>query len=570
MSDSPVEEIKNRLDIVDVVREYVNLEKAGSNYRAPCPFHAEKSPSFFVNPSRQMWRCFGGCNDGGDMFSFVMRIEGVEFSDALRMLAKKAGVELRRQDPKEETKKKRLSDICELSTMFFEKQMQSSSKGKKGVEYLKERGIREDVIKEWRIGYAPTAKSALSQFLIGEGYKTEELLEAGVSVGKGKQPFDRFSGRLMFPIFSVSGQVVGFGGRVFLENDDRAKYINSPATILYDKSSVLYGIHRAKVGIRRSNFAVVVEGYTDVILSHREGYDNVVSSSGTALTKEQLRVLRRYTDTLLTAFDMDSAGGSATEKGVDLARKEGFDVKVIIMPEKMDPADVILENPEKWQELVDEAQPVMHFYFRNAFSLHDKQDARGKRKIAEKLLPEIKKVENSIERAHYISELANELSVSEEVLTGELSGIKSESQEKREILQKEKKTKREVLEEKVASLCVKNEEVLSKLKKKDFSLLSSKMSSFLLVLYEKKPEKDLSEEQKSLLSYFSALPDYGEDIDVEKEVKHCLNEIKKMNIRDKLSEIGEKIKIAEQKGEPEKEEKLIKEFQKYSKELQNL
>ncbi len=568
MLDSPVDEIKNRLDILDVVREYINLERAGSNYRAPCPFHSEKSPSFFVSPSRQSWRCFGGCNDGGDMFSFVMRIEGVEFVDALRILAKKAGVELRKQDPQKESKKKRLFDICELAALFFEKQRENASKGKEASSYLLERGIKEESIKEWRIGYAPTAKSSLSKFLIGKGYRVEELVEAGVSVGK--QPFDRFSGRIIFPIFSVSGQVIGFGGRVFLENDERAKYINSPVTPLYDKSSVLYGLHRAKVGIRREKFVVVVEGYTDVILSHQEGYENTVSSSGTALTSSQLEILRRYTESLYTAFDMDSAGGSATEKGVDTARKMDFDIKVIMMPENMDPADVILNDPKQWEKLIREAQSVMDFYFHHALSLHNVSEAKGKRKIVEALLPEIKKVENSIERAHYISKLSNVTSVSEEVLLGELSAVKKEAVSKDEEKKEEKKTKMDRLEERVASLCAKNKEILSEINEKDLSFLGKEISSLLLSLKEGVKEDSFSEKERELLDYFSLLPNNTEPENETKEVEECLKEIKRIDIREKLKEIGYQIKEAESYGEKEKEERLTKKFQDYSKKLQEL
>ncbi len=571
MLDSPVDEIKNRLDILDVIREYVNLEKAGSNYRALCPFHSEKSPSFFVSPSRQIWRCFGGCNDGGDMFKFIMRVEGVEFVDALRILAKKAGVELRKQNPKEESKKKRLFDICELSTLFFEKQLKSSSKSKELQEYLEKRGIKEESVQIWRVGYAPTAKDALSRFLIGKGYSQKEIAEAGVSVVKGSYCFDRFRGRLIFPIFNISGSPVAFGGRVVFKGDNRAKYINSPSTILYDKSDILYGMHRAKVGIRREKFAVIVEGYTDVMLSHQAGYENTVSSSGTALTSRQLSILRRYTENLFTAFDMDSAGGSATKKGIDLALKQGFDVKVMIMPKDTDPADLILENPKKWEESVKEARSVMDFYFHNALSLYDSDSAKGKRKIAETLLPEIKKIENSIERAHYVSKLANLLSVNEEAVANELSKVGKENKDKEakeECKEAQKKTKREMLEERVVSICVKNETILSSLEEGEISAVRGSMFSLLSSLRKGVSEKELGEEERSILDHFSLLPDEGDTSGADKEVKICLREIRKIEIKDKLREIEEKIREAENKGNVEEEEELIKKFQNYSKELQ--
>ncbi len=568
MLNSPIDEIKNKLDILDVIREYVTLEKAGSNYRALCPFHSEKSPSFFVSPSRQIWRCFGGCNDGGDMFKFIMRIEGVEFADALRILAKKAGVKLQKQDPEKESKKKRLSDICDLSALFFEKQLQNSLKGKKVREYLQKRGFKDSSIKLWRIGYAPMAKDSLSRFLIGEGYTSKELFEAGVSVGKGNSCFDRFRGRLMFPISNISGQVVGFGGRVVFENDERAKYMNSPSTPLYDKSTILYGMDKAKVGIRRDKFAVMVEGYTDVILSHQEGYANTVSSSGTALTSFQLQILRRYTEDLFTAFDMDFAGGSATKKGVDLARKAGFDVKVVIMPEKMDPADLILSDPKKWEDKIKNASSVMEFYFENALSLYDKNDPKGKRKIAEQLFPEIKMIENSIERSHYVSKLADILGVSEESVLEEMSRVKTEKQVSEKEPQSKIKSKRSMLEERAASICIKNRAVLSEMKEEDISLLGE-FAPLISNLYTGVSEEKLSDKEKSALDYLSVIPDQTDSEDVVKELESCVKEIKKMNIKNKLIEIEEKIKQLDE-TQTEEEDRLIKEAQNYSKKLQNI
>ncbi len=427
MIDSPIQEIKNKLDIVDVIKEYVNLEKAGSNYRALCPFHQEKTPSFFVNQARQIWRCFGGCSEGGDMFQFVMRIEGVEFGDALRILAKKAGVELKKQNKEVETKRKKLLDICETATSFYERQLWGSKKGEEVKKYLTERKITEESIKKWRIGYSPTAKDALSKFLIGEGYKKEDLAEAGVSTGKGGYIFDRFRARIMFPVFNLSGYPVAFGGRVFFEKDERAKYINTPATMLYDKSAVIYGMHNAKVGIRHNGFAVVVEGYTDVILCHQVGFQNVVASSGTALTPRQLDVLRRYTKKLLTAFDMDEAGGSATKKGIDLALEKEFDVRVIMMPEKEDPADIVSRSSEEWERYTKEAKPIISFYFKNILSKYDLSDPHEKGKAAKELLPEIKKIKNSIERSHFVSELSRILGVSEDSVYEELEKVREES-----------------------------------------------------------------------------------------------------------------------------------------------
>lgn len=569
MIDSPIQEIKNKLNIVDVIKEYVNLEKAGSNYRALCPFHQEKTPSFFVNEARQIWRCFGGCGEGGDMFQFVMRIEGVEFGDALRILAKKAGVKLSKQNKEVETKRKRLFDINEIATSFYERQLWESKKGELVRKYLLERGIKEGSIKEWRIGYSPAKKDTLSNFLIGEGYKREELVEAGVSTGKEGYSFDRFRARIMFPIFNLSGYPVGFGGRVYFKEDKRAKYVNTPSTILYDKSGVMYGMHSAKIDIRKSGFAVIVEGYTDVILSHQAGFKNVISSSGTALTTRQLDILGRYTKKILTAFDMDEAGGKATKKGIDIALEKEFDVRVIMMPEGKDPADIIRENKEKWGECIKNAKPVIQFYFKNILSKYDLSDPHEKGKAGKELLPEIKKIKNSIERSHFVTELARVLGASEDSIYEEMNKIKSEeiSRENEDIKEKKKKTRRELLEEKIACFCIKDESFLKKIEEKDTELLNEDIKNIFKFL--KKEKEKLSKEEEDLLNYFSFLS-YDEETNKEEEFLSCLKEMKKESIKRKLQETEEKIKKAEMDNDEKLEEELIKQFQEYSKQLQSL
>lgn len=569
MIDSPIQEIKNKLNIVDVIKEYVNLEKAGSNYRALCPFHQEKTPSFFVNEARQIWRCFGGCGEGGDMFQFVMRIEGVEFGDALRILAKKAGVKLSKQNKEVETKRKRLFDINEIATSFYERQLWESKKGELVRKYLLERGIKEGSIKEWRIGYSPAKKDTLSNFLIGEGYKREELVEAGVSTGKEGYSFDRFRARIMFPIFNLSGYPVGFGGRVYFKEDKRAKYVNTPSTILYDKSGVMYGMHSAKIDIRKSGFAVIVEGYTDVILSHQAGFKNVISSSGTALTTRQLDILGRYTKKILTAFDMDEAGGKATKKGIDIALEKEFDVRVIMMPEGKDPADIIRENKEKWGECIKNAKPVIQFYFKNILSKYDLSDPHEKGKTGKELLPEIKKIKNSIERSHFVTELARVLGASEDSIYEEMNKIKSEeiSRENEDIKEKKKKTRRELLEEKIACFCIKDESFLKKIEEKDTELLNEDIKNIFKFL--KKEKEKLSKEEEDLLNYFSFLS-YDEETNKEEEFLSCLKEMKKESIKRKLQETEEKIKKAEMDNDEKLEEELIKQFQEYSKQLQSL
>lgn len=572
MTDSPIEEIKNKLDIVDVVREYVNLEKTGTNFRAPCPFHFEKTPSFFVNPSRQIWRCFGGCNEGGDMFSFVMKIEGVEFKDALRLLASKAGVKLKKQNKEEESKKKKLNDIYELTTLFFEKQLRQSKKGQEAKKYLTQRKINEDSIKKWRIGYAPLAKSSLSDYLIGEGYKREEIISAGVSTGKDNYSFDRFRGRLIFPIFNLSGYPVGFGGRVVHENDNRAKYVNSPSTELYDKSSILYGLNFAKNEIRRKGFATIVEGYTDVILTHQEDHQYTVSSSGTALTEKQIEIISRYSKKLFTAFDMDEAGVAATKKGLGVALEKGLDVKIVVMPKGKDPADIISTDSKEWSKSIEKAVSVVDFYFENTIDKYDLNDPHQKGVAAKEILQEVKKIKNNIERSHFTSKLADILRVSEETVIEEMEKINIDEKKEKEIekidSKKTKKSRRELLEERIIYTLLNNKKCIESINTEDLIFFRKGFQN--IIQYLKDETKKLTKEEEDIINDFSLLPFFEIDCMPEEEIKMCIKEIKKEEIKTKLKEIEKEMKVAEEKNDEKKEEELAKKFKEYSKKILDL
>ncbi|MDD5750373.1 MAG: DNA primase, partial [Candidatus Pacebacteria bacterium] len=430
MPDSTIQQIKDRLDIVEVVSSYIKLEKTGINLRAACPFHGEKTPSFFVSPTRQMFKCFG-CGESGSVFDFVMKMEGIEFGDALRLLARKAGVQLPDYHPEIQTKKNRLYEICETSCLFFEKQLHSSNNGQQVLKYLAGRGLTEESIKKWRLGYAPDQWRSLSDFLVGKGYRREEILEAGLAVAseKGGDSYDRFRGRIIFPVFDLNSQVVGFGARVFEKPGEKAekgaKYINSPATPLYDKSRVLYGLNFAKTEIRRNDQCILTEGYMDVILSHQAGFANTVAASGTALTNLHLKTIKRYTNNLLMAFDADAGGDAATTRGIDLAIGEELNVKVILMPKGLDPADVISQNPEQWAKLIESAQEIMSFYFETALNRFDAALPSGKKQIAQFILPYLKKISNAIVRSHWAQKLADILQVSEGAVLEEMARIET-------------------------------------------------------------------------------------------------------------------------------------------------
>ncbi|MCJ7786793.1 DNA primase, partial [Patescibacteria group bacterium] len=591
--------------IVEVIGSYIKLQKAGANYRALCPFHSEKRPSFFVSPARQIWHCFGGCSLGGDMFKFVMKIEGVEFGDALRILAQKAGVELKRQTPeyKEwQTERNRLYEVCDLATKFFEKQIEESKTGKEAKKYLLDRGIKEESIKKWRVGYAPDVWQGLADFLTSRGYGQEEIEKAGLGLSSEKGSFyDRFRGRIIFPVFDLNSQVIGFGGRVFKEKDQKeiAKYVNTPNTLLYDKSRVLYGLNKAKGEIRKRDSCILVEGYTDVIMVSQAGNANVAATSGTALTPYQLKILKRYSENLLTAFDMDIAGDTATKRGVDLAQDRGFNIKVITMPQASDPADIISKSPKDWEKLVGEAKSILDFYFKTTFALSDPKTPEGKREISKILLPVIKRIPNKIEQAFWIQELAKKLEVKEESVEEELkktkdlpsvySGSEEGSEGKENLLELKKKTRKELLEEQILTFILKSPENLDLIAKKEISFFSPQISQILT--YFKKSQdfpalssfhgtprqikalkKNLPLELIDLINYLSLKAEVGElDLpDPKEEFKNCLKEIRILEIKNKLGQFSRNIKKAEEEKDLPKIKKLLGEFNSHSKSLRDL
>lgn len=613
MLDSQIEEIKNKLNVVDVVGGYIKLTKTGANYRGVCPFHSEKKPSFFVSPARQMWKCFG-CGAGSSIFDFVMKIEGVEFGDALKILAQKAGVELKRENPQLRTERQRLYEICELACLFFEKQLVSGNIGKEAKEYLLKRGITEESIKKWRIGYSPDTWQGLSDFLVGKGYNRNEIVKAGLAVekeGNRSDSYDRFRGRIVFPVFDLNSQPVGFGARVFEKPGDTgqakaetAKYINTPQTLLYDKSNILYGLNNAKLAVRKKNQCVVTEGYTDAILCHQAGFENTVAASGTALTSQHLNILKRYSENLLLAFDMDIAGDSATKRGINLAQDRGFNIKIIeTYSGAKDPADIILEDPKNWEKLVNEARSIMDYYFDSAFSAFNKDLAEGKKEIGKIVLPAIKRLPNKIEQSYWAQKLSQKLDIREEAVLEELRKVKFDEVFPREKnsglktdLSQDKKLgpegRKKLLEEKIISLVLKNPENLNLVEDSHYPFFSDKTKIFLEGLkkfvgeqkLEAKEEKDFKAifaniasnispevgfqtDLKNFLAAFSLRSEVEYEEDGCEEIKLCILQLKNINIKEKLNKASKDIKEAEKAQDHQKVNNLIEEFNKLTKEL---
>ncbi len=425
---TPVEQIKSRLSIVDVVGSYIKLDKAGGSFKALCPFHTEKSPSFNVSPSRDAYYCFG-CNRGGDIFSFVQEIEGIEFIDALKLLAERAGVELRSENRGDRSERDRLLAVMDAACDFYQSEMKKNSAVG---EYLTNRGLTDKTIADFRIGYAPLDWRQCYDHLKRAGYSDEEIEKGGLTKKvEGKGYYDRFRGRVTFPIFDHNGRVVAFSCRVFGDQKnqggtDVAKYINSPETMLYDKSSVLFGYDRAKQMIRKQNFTILVEGQMDLIMSHQAGTENTVAVSGTALTERHLALLKRLSDNLVFAFDADDAGLAATTRAFQIALGLGMSVRVASIPDGKDPADYILknaiDNPSGWAEVIASSKHIVDFYVSSLVAKgNDPRTFRDE--IEKKVLPLIIAMQSKIEQAHFIVEIARKLGVQENAVWEEVKRL---------------------------------------------------------------------------------------------------------------------------------------------------
>ncbi len=573
MMDSPVNEIKNRLDIVEVISGYIKLKKAGKDHKALCPFHSEKNPSFFVSPSKQIWHCFS-CGAGGDMFSFIMQVEGLEFADALRTLAKKAGVTLKKQDPQLRSQRSKHYEICQEAAEFFE----GNLKKIKGVQdYLKKRGISSKSIKEFRVGYALDSWDALYKHLTELGYIAEDIEKAGLITKKQKY-YNRFRKRIMFPICDISGQVIGFTGRIFEGDESTAKYINSPETMIFNKSQILYGLDKAKIEIRKKEKCILVEGQFDVIMSYQAGAKNTVATSGTALTPDHLRIIKRYTNNLLLAFDTDTAGEAATKKSIGLAQGVEFNIRIIVLSKDKDPADIVKESPKIWKKAIEDAKPIMEFYFENAFSKYDLEKVEDKRKIAQELLPPIKRIANEIERAHWLQVLASKLNVQEKLLNEALNKVKipgeSSYQPAADSASRSPKlqTRLQNLEENLLGFVLKYPEHLGLLKKNlksEYFTNPLTQKVFQKLKKQKKNEKiDLPDQPYYIEHIVFQIEHYDlEDKDILKEINFGIKEIKLNYFKKKLSELSLAIKRAEREGDKKDAKKLSEEFNKLSKEL---
>jgi DNA primase len=413
--------VKSKTDLVDLINGYVKLAPAGTNWKCRCPFHAERTPSFMVSREKQVWHCFG-CGRGGDAIAFVQEIEGMDFPEALRHLAARAGVELPRSGPRVSSRKAKLLEVLGSAAAYYARVLAESAAAEPARLYLKKRSIAEASVQNFNLGFAPAAWDTLVKAMAAKGVPEDLMVESGLAVKKeGGGIYDRFRGRLMFPISDLSGTVVGFGGRVVDGVDapgnwEAGKYINSPQSVAFDKGRVLFGLDRARRAIRQHDFAIVVEGNFDCIASHQAGVENAVATCGTAFTAEHAQLLRRFTENVALAFDDDEGGRSAARRALALLYAEGLDPRIIALSGGKDPADLVAEDPVRWQKAVGEAKGGMTYLFETAISGVDPASVEEKKRVAKELLPWIARLPNPIEQTHFLQELARRLNVSEESL----------------------------------------------------------------------------------------------------------------------------------------------------------
>lgn len=419
---SVIEDIKQKIDIVAFISEYVKLFRAGRNYRALCPFHSEKTPSFFVFPEQGTWHCFGSCGTGGDIYSFIMKKEGLDFGQALRLLADRLGIILDQPESKDKDEQRYrglILEINEVTANYFHELLLNSSVATDSRQYLQLRGINDSMIKKFVLGYCKDSYNDLNNYLTGKGYQAIDMLAAGVIIKRDDGSLcDRFRNRLIFPIWDIAGKVIGFGARSL--DGSMPKYTNSPQTMVFDKSSCLYAIHKARDSIRSRNQVIVTEGYMDVISSHQYAWENTVATMGTALTEKHLTIIRKYTKNLVLALDSDEAGMEASlriAESIDIENYLDSDVRVVLTPQGKDPDEVIRLDPEAWGEAVGQAELLIDYAVKIIRKKYDLSSPNGKSLAIDKFLPMVSKVKDPARRGEYIKRFATAINVDEQEIT---------------------------------------------------------------------------------------------------------------------------------------------------------
>jgi len=555
MASDSIEKIKERLSIVDVVSTYVELQQVGKNFKGKSPFTNERTPSFYVSPDRGMYYCFSS-SQGGDIFTFVQKMEGVDFKEALKILAAKAGVELIPEDPKKKGERERLYDALEEATKFFETYRDTNTEV---LPYLEDRGVSLETIAKWRIGYAPGPSKygwrELKDHLEKKGFSKPELLKAGLIKGAeaGKEPYDVFRDRIMFPICDANGKVVAFSGRILSKDSEAPKYVNSPETLLFNKSEILFGYDKAKHGIRHLDFSLVVEGQFDVVLSHQAGYTNAVAVSGTALTAHHVMLLQRLSNRVVLALDADKAGIAAVKRAATIMLSRGMDIKVANMIGGKDPADMVREDVSKLRKIVGSAKPVVE-YMLDILEAKKKDDRHFKLLVREELLPLVAIISNKIDQDHFQGVIAERLSTSKDAIVFETERLQEQLQKETPHQSVDSKEREAVHTEK--SPQIRKDELIKYLAVLH-SLLKGATQARLASAFTDILKKDIAEveremlpEQKSGLLF--TLETYLQETpqkQISEDIADKLNELARAVQKDTLAEYKELIKEAEKAGD---------------------
>lgn len=571
-----VEKVKQKTDIVELIESYIPLKKAGRNFKSPCPFHNEKSPSFVVSPDRQIWHCFG-CNLGGDIFTFVEEYEKTTFSDALKFLAQKAGVKLTVSAARSEAEKKRemIYGLNLLAAQYYEYILFNHKVGMQALKYVLDTRKQPDaLLKTFQVGYAPNSGNALVQFLLKKKkYTPEDIIEAGLAFRNNGRIVDFFRHRIMFPITDPRGNIIAFSGRA-LSPDQMPKYVNTRETVVYRKGETVFGLNLAREAIKKEGSVIIMEGEFDVISAHREGIGNAVAVKGTALTSEQIDLLRRYAQKIVFSFDTDPAGTSAQRRSIQMIENSGVIASVIVLPKGKDPDELLNTNPVEFKQAVKKDVHIYDFIIDSAVSQHDAASVEGKREILLKTVPFLAAIDNEVIKEHYMKKLSVSMDTSLEAVTHQ---VQKEKKEKKEVIiaQSTKKTREEMVSLYLFSLLVQSKKLLEHVRVVDIELdgepfinpVHTRIFGILKQEIEGTPSLSIEEFAKRLptelsdtfdTAYLSPLQEFDEKT-FDSELKKAAHDMKTLSIKKRLYEITREVERLEEAGEDEKIVELQKE-----------
>ena len=579
MAQDQVAEIKLRTDIVAVIGERIELKKAGRNYKANCPFHGEKTASFMVSPELQIFKCFG-CSEAGDVYSFLERYEGMEFPEALKYLADKAGIKLEKVNFGASTEKERLIDLNSQTLKFYNYLLLNHLVGKHALEYLlKERGLKKEIIEEFKLGFSPENSNAINAFLVKKKkFTLSEVERAGIGIPRGQAFFDRFHGRVIFPLFDHRGNPIGFAGRIMPGGrEDMAKYINSPETPIYHKSNVLFGLNLTRSFIKKKGEAIIVEGELDAISSYQAGIKNVVAIKGSSLTEEQVRLLSRFAGKFILCLDSDMAGDAASRRGITIAGNLGVEVKVAVLIGSKDPDEAARNDPEGFKKVLDNAINVWDFLIESVFARFDGKSGAGSAKISKEIVPILASIEDKIVQSHYINLVAKKLGVEVEAVNAEIQKVAfPEAKKPQEVVKVtiDAKGRHELLEERLIALAFQDDPSVL-LKRDVFPLIQTNFGKRIIEEYREfskkgkyDPEKFGKALPKELFDGFAGIilsveAENEESPErIKKELDLVEKELKILSIKENLKGLSKSIGNLEKAGE---KEQLLKAQNKFTK-----